>query len=678
MHNDSMISRFEPNPQTYDYIFCGLGASASLLILAMHQKQLFAHKKVLLIDQAHKNKKDKTFCFWAHHNEPIAQQLKPLISKSWNEVELSNALATNISPQSYYHVDSIDLYQQVQALAIAYQWDAITGEVDIVSNNGISPYLLLNQTRFNAQTLFDSRTPRPLPLQKNQTHIHQSFVGWMIETPEGVINPAVFKFMDFDIDQLAYTQFIYILPFSANKALVELTRFGDALLQEQEAEKILVPYLQKAFGSYKKIGLEIGCIPMSNGAVDNASAFGIVNLGARNYHIKPSTGYAFKNMFYHALSISETLAQNGNASALNQRHAKVFSTRFAFYDSLLLHILKYHPAQGKPIFTSLLSKVPIQKTLKFLDEQTSLAEEVSIFYHLPWIPFLKALLHKSMGKSWLHAGLLCLLTLLLLGLGAYSSVQKEIGYALLLTGLVMVGIPHGAVDHLLETGTMNLKKTPVFIAKYIAWMGLMAALWVILPKLALLGFLLYSAWHFGEADGKKWHFSSLLSLLWGSSVLLYILGTHATETSAILKSMQVSISFPSIPSWALFPWALWGIRKKQLGFVLTILWLSLSSALPLLFAFGIYFIGQHSINGWKHIQMHLNWTHQKIWLQALPFHAGAWILLGLFYWLWPHASLTQDTSSWGLFFIFIACISFPHVIAMHGMYRRNPNAIPKF
>lgn len=199
----------------------------------------------------------------------------------------------------------------------------------------------------------------------------------------------------------------------------------------------------------------------------------------------------------------------------------------------------------------------------------------------------------------------------------------------------------------------------------------MAGIWMIFPKLALLSFMAYSAWHFGEADGKKWRFSPLLSLLWGSSVLFYILGTHTIETSAILNSMQVQITIPNIPIWALMPWAIWGLRNKQLGFILTLIWLSLSSTLPLLFAFGIYFIGQHSINGWKHIQLHLNWTHQKIWLQALPFHAGAWSLLGIFYWLWPQVSFTQDASPWGLFFIFIACISFPHVIAMHGMYKRK-------
>jgi len=47
----------------YDYIFIGTGASASLLMLALHRRDLFIDAQVLLIDQEKKNKNDKTFCF---------------------------------------------------------------------------------------------------------------------------------------------------------------------------------------------------------------------------------------------------------------------------------------------------------------------------------------------------------------------------------------------------------------------------------------------------------------------------------------------------------------------------------------------------------------------------------------------------------------------------------------
>jgi hypothetical protein len=95
------------------------------------------------------------------------------------------------------------------------------------------------------------------------------------------------------------------------------------------------------------------------------------------------------------------------------------------------------------------------------------------------------------------------------------------------------------------------------------------------------------------------------------------------------------------------------------------------SRLPLLFAFGLYFIGQHSHVSWSQIQQHLKMSHRSIWLHALPFHAGAWILLFLFFYLWPSTQQGISAGTWGLFFIFIACISFPHVMAMQTVYRKS-------
>jgi Brp/Blh family beta-carotene 15,15'-monooxygenase len=123
--------------------------------------------------------------------------------------------------------------------------------------------------------------------------------------------------------------------------------------------------------------------------------------------------------------------------------------------------------------------------------------------------------------------------------------------------MILVGIPHGAVDHLLETGSWNLKKAPMFIINYLVLAGVIGVLWLFLPQIALIIFILYSMWHFGQADGKIWGFSSITSFLWGGSVLLYILGTHAQETNTILISMG-SIPLPfEIPVIALIPWVLW-------------------------------------------------------------------------------------------------------------------------
>ncbi|GAB4404901.1 MAG: hypothetical protein OHK0039_05470 [Bacteroidia bacterium] len=111
---------------------------------------------------------------------------------------------------------------------------------------------------------------------------------------------------------------------------------------------------------------------------------------------------------------------------------------------------------------------------------------------------------------------------------------------------------------------------------------------------------------------------------------------------------------------------------RSLPFLLSVLLLALSARLPLLVAFGLYFVGQHSISGWSHIKAQLQVSDRALFVKALPFHAGAWLLLGLFF---AAYGLPDGSEAWqegaAYFFMFLSCLSFPHVWAMHRFYRRQ-------
>jgi Brp/Blh family beta-carotene 15,15'-monooxygenase len=376
-------------------------------------------------------------------------------------------------------------------------------------------------------------------------------------------------------------------------------------------------------------------------------------------------------MYYHAKAITEKLVKGEDLATLNKTHGEANQGRFSFYDGLLLDILKQQPQHGKPIFMSLFKNIGIQRVLDFLDEKTSIREDVSIFSKLPWLPFVAALIRKQSHSGIFRSIMLTLLALMILLLDFNHELQNAVGYGLMLFGLVTIGIPHGAVDHLLESGKWEFRKAPAFIVKYLAWAAAMAVLWVFVPSFALVLFLLYSSLHFGQADGKLWQLNRIISLLWGASVLAYLLGTHTSETNAILQTMG-DLSLPlECPVWALLPWLCIALLRKNFSLAITCCWLMICSRLPLLFAFGLYFIGQHSHVSWSQIQQHLKMSHRSIWLHALPFHAGAWLILLLFYYLWPSTQQGISAGTLGLFFIFIACISFPHVMAMQTVYRKS-------
>jgi lycopene beta-cyclase len=571
----------------------------------------------------------------------------------------------------------LDLYSKVHELIHQYQWTRKIAPVEHVSSDNLSPYVFVEGRKIRARKIFDSRTPKFENASINEVHLFQSFVGWEIETLKAFEDKEAVRLMDFDVEQSGFTQFMYLLPFSKNRLLVELTRFGSELLEEADANELLEKYIGNDFGEFKILSIERGCIPMSNCKITNEQHEHVILLGARNSQIKPSTGYAFKNMFNQAFEIAESIDNFAEKPIKKDKPKKSFSkSRFAFYDSLLLLILKNKPQTGKKIFSELFKKADTFKVLEFLDEKSSIRDEISLFSKLPWAPFLWALYQKVSNSKSFRPLILLLFTSILLLMGRESMLQSLIGCGFLLLGLIAVGIPHGAVDHLIEIGKWETRKVPIFVVKYLGLAALMGICWYFFANFALLIFLLYSAWHFGQADGELWKLNRVTSFLWGAFLLVYILGTHTIETNAILQSIGISAFSFSLPYWIISPWLIWALIHKKSAFTITLLWLTLAAQLPLLLAFGLYFIGQHSVTSWKHISTELNQSNKNIWLHSLPFHLGAWLILALFVFFWPTDGIYnfEMLNKFGVFFIFISCISFPHVITMNMLYGTKTKA----
>lgn len=669
MEDDKQLEK-SATKKKYDYIFCGVGASASLLILELNRNNLLNDASVLLIDQERKNKNDKTFCFWSQDEDPISKNLRELISHSWKSMTLSDSTEINLLPLKYNHISSIDIYLKIQELAEQLNWHKLTTKINVISEDEISPFITIDGNIIRANRIFDSRNPVYLQPKNDEIHIFQSFVGWLIETKSEIKQSDSIRFMDFRIDQQNQTQFVYVLPFSKNKVLIEITRFGSEVMKESEVESILHQYIKNNFGDYTKLDLEIGCIPMSQRKIENDSTDGIIKLGARNYSIKPSTGYAFKNMYYHAKEITESIKKKEDLTHLNRKYKEAFENRFGLYDALLLDILKNNPHQGKGIFVELFNKVETNKILKFLDEKTSIIEDISIFYKIRWSPFLKTLVKRTFKNQIIQPILLFILSAFFILIGHQTKLQCVTAYYFIIIGFITIGIPHGAVDHLLETGKWEYKKSPGFILKYLFLSAIMLAFWYWIPTLGLILFLIYSSWHFGQADAKTFNLSAIGSFLWGASVIFYIIGTHLTETNQILSYMGSTLIPMAIPKWIILVWLIIAVLKKNISFVITICWLILAGYLPLIIAFSLYFIGQHSYSSWLQLKSHLKMDNKTIWLNSLPFHGAAWLLLILLFFIWPDKEMSGLQKYAGQFFIFIACISFPHVIYMQTLYKK--------
>ena len=656
----------------YDYIFAGKGASAALVLIELDGRNLLNSKNILIVDPNQDSTNNKNFCFWTEDNGQLKKKLEPFIEHSWSKIQLNNGKEELLNPTSYNHIPNSIVIEKAKEILEKQSAHFLIETVTETGTDNLGNFATIGGERIYGEYIFDSRTPVLQKTEWNQTTLFQSFIGWVVEFPNEKIDIESFRMMDFNIEQNNFTQFVYVLPFSQNTALVEVTRFGKEIITTAEAESILEDYIAKHFGSHKKTGTEQGCIPMSNASLGNLEIGNTINLGARNYCLKPSTGYAFKNMYSQSVEIAEQIQAGQKTISTNRTHQKATTGRFAFYDALLLIILNLWPSFGKKIFSQLFSNIETKLILKFLDEKTTILEDAKIFSRLPIGIFLRALaLHFIKSKAFRPFFLVCFV-LTLFFLSNYAEIRNILGYTTLIIGMVIVGLPHGAVDHLIESKSWDYRKAPGFIGKYLALMGIMGIFWWIAPTLALSVFLAYSAWHFGQADVAHWSLSKTLTIPWGTFLLLYILGTHQGETTEILKYIA-GIDFPlSISPLAIVPWILFALWKRNLPMIFTICWLVISAQLPLLLAFGSYFIGQHSITSWGHLKNHLQLENKKIWVHSLPFHLGAWLILALFFALWPmiQSEISPSYNAWGIFFIFISCVSFPHVIFMNKLYQK--------
>jgi Brp/Blh family beta-carotene 15,15'-monooxygenase len=245
-------------------------------------------------------------------------------------------------------------------------------------------------------------------------------------------------------------------------------------------------------------------------------------------------------------------------------------------------------------------------------------------------------------------------------------------------GLMFIGIPHGALDHML----LNNKKTSltVFILKYLMLVGFYYLIWQLFPAISLIIFLIYSSFHFGESEinNNFYNFSKiytyLQNFLIGLSILLFIIFSHINESILILKNL---ISIPNIDyqfiSWLICIISIFYILFQYFYFKNKKIWgllfiLSIGVYLPLIFSFGLYFIFQHSFNAWTHLQIGLSMSSKELYKKSWVYSLGAIVIL--FFILYFRGSFTE-IDLWVNMFIFMACISLPHFILMHLFYKNK-------
>lgn len=372
---------------TYDYIIAGAGCAGLSLAVHMINSGRFADKKILIVDKNEKKLNDRTWCFW--ETEPGL--FEPVVHHRWGKVwfhsdKLSKLL--DLPPYQYKLIRGIDFYKHCfQLIRQQPNIHIRLGEIKGIESKENHAFLLIEDERISGRYIFNSILFDKPVLRQKEHYLLQHFKGWVVETDQPFFKPTEATLMDFRTSQDNGTTFVYVMPFSEKKALIEFTVFNEKLLPDQQYDEGLKNYIHNVLqvSSYKVSESEFGVIPMTNYRfpVSNQS---IINIGTAGGQTKASSGYTFRFIQKHSAAIVKSLANDKNPAV------KSGAGRFNFYDSILLRILKEKTVTGKNIFTALFQKNKPQRLLRFLDNESSFAEELKIISSLPTMPFLKAAL----------------------------------------------------------------------------------------------------------------------------------------------------------------------------------------------------------------------------------------------------------------------------------------------
>lgn len=374
----------------YHYIFAGAGLSALMTVYQMVLSGKFKEKKILLLDSDSKKNNDRTWCFW----ETPDGDYENLVSKKWNTavfLDQNYARDLDLSPYQYKMIHGLDFYNFV--------FDRISEEKNIdFSNQKVINFkekkneviVTTEIETYHCDKLFNSIfNAQEVLSQQKYPYLQQHFIGWKIKTQEPVFNPEKATFMDFSVAQKGNTRFMYVLPFSETEALVEYTLFSKDLLPEKEYEDEIKKYLEKLrITNYELIEKERGAIPMTSYLFWKNNTQNILNIGSAGGWTKASTGYTFKNASKKSRALVSFLLKENDFRKFHRKD------KFWFYDLLLLDILNTKNHLGSSIFSSLFKKGNPTLIFKFLDEETSLYEDIKVILKCPTNPFLQALCNR--------------------------------------------------------------------------------------------------------------------------------------------------------------------------------------------------------------------------------------------------------------------------------------------
>jgi lycopene beta-cyclase len=374
----------------YDYVILGAGCAGLSLCHALLRRGVTGD--ILILDRKLEFLDDRTWCFWEVEPTPFSH----LASKRWYSWKVRAGDRETVQSSGSYPylcLSGADFYEAALEY-ISRHPNVSLGlgeEAEIVCGDSGVPRVSTSGGSYEGRAVLDCRgLPPGSPLfekaREEANWVPQKFVGVRVRAARPVFDASRCTLMDFSVSQKRGLRFAYLLPFSAEEALVENVYLSEADATPQEIRTEALEYLREEYGigveEYRVLKEESGYIPMTDYRFPRERATSVYNVGMVGGETRPSTGYTFLRIQRYCDRLAESLVRGGGPPERGE------ARRYDVLDGLFLRLMRESPESCPELYLRMFERVPPDSMVRFLTERSSPLDEARLIRALPKMPFL--------------------------------------------------------------------------------------------------------------------------------------------------------------------------------------------------------------------------------------------------------------------------------------------------
>jgi lycopene beta-cyclase len=351
-----------------------IGGGSAGITLAAKLSKLSA----VVVEPKTPTERDCSWALWASGAQKT--QFKAAIKGSWQQWRVVDHHTEVLHSSEKFHYISLSAakYMAQCESELVKGVDLIRAVAENIRPQGTGAAFSAAGQQYNTKRIYDSRPPKV-----STDSLKQHFLGWDIRTKNPITNPKIATLMDFRVDQSRGLHFIYVLPFSDRRLLIESTMISKNLEDKEWYRQAIQQWLEEQeIEVEEKLSEEIGVIPMQS---LNPLTVKPGAIGAASGAVRLSSGYAFASIQAQISKLAEGISRGDFSVPVP------ISPFLNYMDKIFNGVLMAQPELGVTIMVRTAKSLDADGFARFMLGSATFIDWAKVILAMPKIPFIKQL-----------------------------------------------------------------------------------------------------------------------------------------------------------------------------------------------------------------------------------------------------------------------------------------------